>query len=129
MLRNYLKTAFRILLRQKSYSAINIFGLTLGITSTLLLILFIMDELSYDRFHQDANRIYRSTFFGKLQGQEFTTTQTGIPMAEAMMKDIPDGQLFWIIKNGSPGTGMMAFSGLPDEQVWQLVQYIRSLAK
>lgn len=46
-----------------------------------------------------------------------------------MMKDIPDGQLFWIIKNGSPGTGMMPFSGLPDEQVWQLVQYIRSLAK
>ena len=47
----------------------------------------------------------------------------------AMMKDIPDGQLFWIIKNGSPGTGMMPFAGLPDEQVWQLVQYIRSLAK
>ena len=47
----------------------------------------------------------------------------------AMMKDIPDGQLFWIIKNGSPGTGMMAFGGLPDEQVWQLIHYIRSLAK
>jgi mono/diheme cytochrome c family protein len=47
----------------------------------------------------------------------------------AMMKDIPDGQLFWIIKNGSPGTGMMPFAGLPDEQVWQLVHYIRSLAK
>jgi mono/diheme cytochrome c family protein len=47
----------------------------------------------------------------------------------AMMKDIPDGQLFWIIKNGSPGTGMMAFGGLPDEHVWQLIQYIRSLAK
>ncbi|MBM4127472.1 MAG: c-type cytochrome [Nitrospira sp.] len=47
----------------------------------------------------------------------------------AMMKDIPDGQLFWIIKNGSPGTGMMPFAGLPDEQVWQLVHYIRSMAK
>ncbi len=46
-----------------------------------------------------------------------------------MMREIPDGQLFWIIKNGSPGTGMMAFSGLPDEQVWQLIHYIRSLAK
>ena len=34
-----------------------------------------------------------------------------------------------IIKNGSPGTGMMSFAGLPDEQVWQLIQYIRSLAK
>ena len=47
----------------------------------------------------------------------------------SMMKDIPDGQLFWIIKNGSPGTGMMAFAGLPDEHVWQLVHYIQSLAK
>ncbi|MCP9468874.1 MAG: c-type cytochrome [Nitrospira sp.] len=47
----------------------------------------------------------------------------------AMMEHIPDGQLFWIIKNGSPGTGMMAFAGLTDEQVWQLIRYIRSLAK
>ena len=46
-----------------------------------------------------------------------------------MMKDIPDGQLFWIIKNGSPGTGMMPFASLPDEQVWQLIHYIRSLVK
>jgi mono/diheme cytochrome c family protein len=47
----------------------------------------------------------------------------------AMMKDLSDGQLFWIIKNGSPGTGMMAFPGIPDQQVWQLIHYIRSLAK
>lgn len=47
----------------------------------------------------------------------------------AMMRDIPDGQLFWIIKNGSPGTGMMSFALLPDEQVWQLIHYIRSLGK
>ncbi len=46
-----------------------------------------------------------------------------------MMKDIPDGQLFWVIKNGSPGTGMMSFAGLPDDQIWQLIHYIRSLAK
>ena len=46
-----------------------------------------------------------------------------------MMREIPDGQLFWIIKDGSPGTGMMAFPGLPDEQVWQLIHYIRTLAK
>ncbi|MDP1638832.1 MAG: c-type cytochrome [Candidatus Nitrotoga sp.] len=47
----------------------------------------------------------------------------------AMMKDIPDGQLFWIIKKGSPGTGMMSFSGLSDDKVWQLIHYIRSLAQ
>ena len=47
----------------------------------------------------------------------------------AMMKNLPDGQLFWIIKNGSPGTGMMSFAALPDESVWQLIHYIRTLGK
>ncbi len=48
---------------------------------------------------------------------------------QAMMKDIPDGQLFWIIKNGSKGTGMMGFKMLNDNQIWQLVSYIRKLEK
>lgn len=42
---------------------------------------------------------------------------------------IPDGQLFWIIKNGSPGTGMPGFHALRDEQIWQVVLYLRQLAK
>ena len=46
-----------------------------------------------------------------------------------MMKGIPDGQLYWIIKNGSRGTGMPPFASLSDEQVWQLIRYIRSLEK
>lgn len=46
-----------------------------------------------------------------------------------MMKDIPDGQLFWVIQNGSPDTGMPPFQGLQDEQIWQMVVYIRSLAQ
>jgi mono/diheme cytochrome c family protein len=46
-----------------------------------------------------------------------------------MMKDIPDGQLFWVIQNGSPDTGMPPFQGLQDEQIWQLVLYLRSLAQ
>ncbi len=45
------------------------------------------------------------------------------------MKDISDGQMFWIIKKGSVGTGMMAFSRMPDNKIWQLIQYIRTLAK
>ncbi len=43
--------------------------------------------------------------------------------------DVPDGQLFWIIRNGSPGTGMPAFSKLEDEEIWQLILYIRKLAQ
>lgn len=62
MLRNYLVVAWRNLVRQKIYSAINIAGLAIGMTCCLLLLLFVRDELSYDSFHQKAERIYRVTW-------------------------------------------------------------------
>ena len=43
------------------------------------------------------------------------------------MKDISDGQMFWVVKNGSPGTGMTAYKSLTDEQVWQIILYLRTL--
>lgn len=46
---------------------------------------------------------------------------------KATMSEIPDGQLFWIIKNGSKGTGMMAYKALADEEIWQLILHIRHL--
>ncbi|HXB92460.1 MAG TPA: ABC transporter permease, partial [Puia sp.] len=61
MLRNYLKLAFRHLLRKKAFSFINIFGLTVGLISCILIGLFITDELSYDGFHTNADRIARVT--------------------------------------------------------------------
>ncbi len=48
---------------------------------------------------------------------------------KAMMKDIPDGQMFWVIKNGSEGTQMNAYKALNDEQVWQIVAYLRQFSK
>ncbi len=45
------------------------------------------------------------------------------------MQEIPDGQLFWIIKNGSPGTGMPTFADLSDDHVWQLLLYVREFTK
>ena len=53
--------------------------------------------------------------------RNFTCTQ--------MMKDISDGQLFWVIQNGSPETGMPPFQDLRDEQIWKLILFIRSLTK
>jgi mono/diheme cytochrome c family protein len=44
------------------------------------------------------------------------------------MEDLPDGQLFWVIKNGSPGTAMPSFKYLDDDQVWQLILYLRSFS-
>lgn len=53
--------------------------------------------------------------------RNFTCTET--------MKEIPDGQLFWVIQNGSPDTGMPPFQDLRDEQIWKLIIFIRSLAQ
>lgn len=59
MYRNYLKVTLRVFNREKLYSIINVSGLALGFTCCLLIYLFITDELSYDRFHADNDRIYR----------------------------------------------------------------------
>ena len=59
MISNYFKIALRSLLRQKSYAVINIVGLALGLATCLLIGLYVTDELSYDRFHQNYDRIYR----------------------------------------------------------------------
>ena len=72
MIRNYLKLAFRHLLRKKVFSFINIFGLTVGLTSCILIGLFITDELSYDSFHTNADRIARVTME---YGKGISTTQ------------------------------------------------------
>lgn len=56
---NYLKIALRNLLKHKGYSTINIFGLTLGMACCVLIMLYVQDELSYDRYHANAERIYR----------------------------------------------------------------------
>jgi len=59
MLRNYLTIALRTLRKHKGYSFINIFGLAIGVTCFTLIVLYVQDERSYDRFHTNADRIYR----------------------------------------------------------------------
>ena len=77
------------MLRQRGFSIINIAGLTIGITCSLLIILYIHDELSYDKFHPDAERIYRLGFKGVLEGKKFNSTQTGLLVAKSLEEDVP----------------------------------------
>ena len=90
MVKNYLKIALRFMLRQKGFSIINISGLTIGITCSLLIILYIQDELSYDTFHPHADRTYRVGFVGTLEGKKFSSAQTGTPVSKALQKEIPE---------------------------------------
>lgn len=69
MYKNYLKVTFRVFNRERMYSLINLFGLALGFSCCLAIYLFINDELSYDKFHRDADRIYRVSAAYMRQGQ------------------------------------------------------------
>ena len=87
MLRNYLKTALRNLWKNKGFSAINILGLTIGMASSLLILLWTRNELSYDRFHAHADRIYRITV--DASGFKAAVNPAGMPAGlQASMPEI-----------------------------------------
>ncbi|HMG89220.1 MAG TPA: ABC transporter permease [Chryseolinea sp.] len=88
MLRNYIKVAIRNLLRQKGFSFINIFGLALGISCTALIGMWVNDELSYDRFHNDFDHMYRVT--ATLPEMKVHAAVTSSPLALAFRTEIPE---------------------------------------
>ncbi|HEY2726647.1 MAG TPA: ABC transporter permease, partial [Parafilimonas sp.] len=90
MFKNYFKTTWRYLMRYKSYTAINILGLAVGITACVLIMLFVKSEFSYDNFNTKADRIYRVWQEEKFQGQNFVNTVTPIPMGPAMKSSFPE---------------------------------------
>ncbi|HET9487190.1 MAG TPA: ABC transporter permease, partial [Chryseosolibacter sp.] len=77
------------MLRQKGYSAINIVGLSMGIAATIIILIYIVDEVGYDTMHQDAAQIHRVVTSGQLQGNSLETANTMAPLAETMQKEIP----------------------------------------
>jgi putative ABC transport system permease protein len=88
MLNNYIKVAIRNLLRQKGFSFINILGLALGITCTALIGMWVNDELSYDRFHADFDRMYRIT--ATLPEMKVHAAVSSAPLALAIKNEIPE---------------------------------------
>ena len=89
MIRNYFLIAIRHIRKQKFYSFINILGLTIGIAASLFIILYVSDELSYDRFHTNIDRLYRVGLHGKLAGQEVRAVSTPPPLAAALVDEVP----------------------------------------
>lgn len=90
MLTNYLKIALRNLLRQKAYSFINIVGLAVGMACCLLMILYVQHELSFDRFHTNADRIYRVNISAKMGEMDEVASATPPPIAERLRHDFPE---------------------------------------
>lgn len=92
MLKNYIITGIRNIMKHKFYALINIFGLAIAITSALFIVLYIVDEMSYDNFHDDADNIYRIGLKAQLGDQKFEVFTSPPPLALAMTEEIPEVQ-------------------------------------
>ncbi|CAG5005474.1 hypothetical protein DYBT9275_03588 [Dyadobacter sp. CECT 9275] len=101
MIRNYFKIAFRNLLRNKGYSAINIGGLSVGIAVAMLIGLWIYDELSFDRYHKNHSRIAQVWQFVTFDVEKATYAVTPIPLAEELRTKYPDFKAVSLSKSES----------------------------
>lgn len=90
MFRNHIKIAFRSLKKQPFFTLINMFGLAIGMAGSLLIALYIYDELSYDKMFADADRIYRIDTDIKFGGSERKSSEAAPPMAAAMEQDFAE---------------------------------------
>src|SRR3978361_519241 len=87
MFKNYFKTAWRNLMKNKVFSFINILGLTIGITVCMMIFLFIMNEFSVDSFHKQGNNIYRVMRAFENEGKSSSVAYLSGPYAPALLND------------------------------------------
>lgn len=90
MLKNYFITAIRNIKRRLSYSALNVFGLAVGLASCLLILLFVNDELKYDQFHPEADRLYRVALERSYPDRTTSYAVAPMPVARTMARDYPE---------------------------------------
>ena len=90
MIKNYLITGWRNMLRNKTSSFINVSGLSIGIACALLIVIYIRNELNYDKFHKDADRIYHVVLNGNFNGQEFWNGNIAPPVGAALTNNVPE---------------------------------------
>ncbi|MDX2413762.1 MAG: ABC transporter permease [Bacteroidales bacterium] len=89
-MKSFLNLLFRVIKRNRLFSFLNITGLAVGMASFIIIVLWISDELSYDKFHKDADRIVRVNSYIQLSGEEGYTPYCPAPLAEAAVRDFPE---------------------------------------
>ena len=94
MLKSYARIAYRTLNRHKGYTAINVLGLAVGMAACLLIGLYVQDEVSYDRFHPKADRIYRAANELRFLEEESQTAITPGLMGPKLLEEVPDFEAF-----------------------------------
>ncbi len=103
MLRHYLKTAAGMLLRYKVYSIINILGLSIGLACGILILLFVRNELSFDRFHNNHENLYRVNLAHEQSGQMSTMAVTVAAIGPSMIREFPEVKNMVRMSNESDG--------------------------
>jgi len=98
MFRNYFKTAFRNLLKNKFYTSINVIGLAVGLATCLLILLYVLDELSFDKYNVNADRIYRVNNEIKFGGNYFDLAQGPALMGSTMVREFPQVEQYTRIR-------------------------------
>ena len=93
MIKNYLKIILRKMRRQKTYALINVSGLAIGMTAATFILLWVRDERSYDRFHENAGRIYRVVQVFHYGAYHLEQTQTPAVLAPRLKEECPDVEL------------------------------------
>ena len=116
MFKNYLKVALRNTFRYKGNSIINISGLAIGLTSVILITLFIKDELSYDRFFKDAEQVYRVNINGKMGDGEFYAGHTPPPAGKTLVNNFPEIEAYTRIYR--PGVEVIEYNNNADKKVF-----------
>ncbi|MBC9934483.1 ABC transporter permease [Chitinophaga qingshengii] len=109
MFKNYFSIAIRNLWKNKAFSAINILGLAIGLATSLLIMLYVFDELSYDRFHAAAERTYRVDADIQFGGKHYVIATSPAPLGPAMRADLPEIEQEtrfrryddWLVRKGS----------------------------
>jgi len=103
MIKNYIKIAWRNLIKNKGFTAINIIGLSLGIGCFVIIAMFVTDELSYDHFNEKADRIYRINSDIQFGGTDLSMSVSADPMGETLKNDYPEVEQYVRIyaSNGS----------------------------
>ena len=90
MLKNYLVTTFRNIRRQKGYAFINVVGLAVGLACSFFILHWVTNELSYDRFHEDGDRLFRVMRHGYLEENTYTWESVPKPLADVLEADYPE---------------------------------------
>ena len=92
MIKNYLKTAFRSFRRHRSSFLINVVGLSIGMACSILILLWVFDELNHDRFHENVDQIYQVMEHQIYSGDVFTTHSTPGVLAPTLKEEVPEFQ-------------------------------------